>query len=436
MRSARPKALHQVAGRLLLGHVLAALEPLAPGRTVVVVGHRAEDVVGYLAAAHPEATPVVQHSQDGTGHAVRVALDAVPGLDGPVLVLYADLPLLTTGTLRRLVESGPATLLAARLPDPAGYGRVLRDPEGRAGGVVEDRDATGEQRRIDEVNAGAYVFDATVLRAALGKLEPANAQGELYLTDVVAMAPTRVVVADAAEIQGVNDRAQLAVVGAALRDRTLAAAMRAGVTIVDPATTWVDVTVTLDPDATIEPFTILRGATVVRRDAVVGPHCDLTDTTVGEGAQVRASTCAGAEIGDGARVGPYAYLRPGTTLAAGAKAGAFVEVKNAEIGEGSKVPHLAYVGDATIGRNSNIGAGTIVVNYDGQEKHRTTVGDDVRIGSDNCLVAPVTVGDTAYTAAGSVITQDVPPGALGVGRARQRNIDGWVARKRPEGDRQ
>ncbi len=430
MRSATPKVLHEVCGRTLLGHVLAAVEPLGAARTLVVVGHGREAVT----AALPEwATAVVQEEQNGTGHAVRLALEAAPEVDGPVLVLYGDMPLLTTDTLRRLLAAhdGDLTLLTAREPDPTGYGRILRDATGRVTGIVEEKDATDEQRAIDEINAGVYVFDAAAVRAALGKLSTDNAQGEEYLTDTVAILGGGVaVVADAAEVAGVNDRAQLAAAAAVLRTRLLTAAMKNGVSVVDPATTWVEAGVTLEPDARVEPYTMLRGATVVRGGAVVGPYSDLTDTVVEAGASVRASTCVGATVGPDATVGPYAYLRPGTVLGPRAKAGGFVEMKAAVVGADSKVPHLSYVGDATIGERSNIGAATIFVNYDGERKHKTVVGDDVRVGSDTMLVAPVEVGDGAYTAAGSVITKDVPPGALGVGRAYQRNVEGWVARRR------
>jgi bifunctional UDP-N-acetylglucosamine pyrophosphorylase/glucosamine-1-phosphate N-acetyltransferase len=430
MRSATPKVLHEVCGRTLLAHVLAAVSPLGAARTLVVVGHGRDAVT---AALPPWATPVVQAEQNGTGHAVRLALDTVPDLTGPVLVLYADMPLLTTETLQSLLDAhdGDVALLTARVPEPTGYGRILRDDSGRVAGIVEEKDATDTQRAIDEINAGVYVFDAAVLRTALTKLSTGNAQGEEYLTDVVGiLGGGAAVVTDAAEVSGVNDRAQLAAAGAALNARILTTAMRNGAHVVDPATTWLDATVTVEADARVEPYTILRGATTVRAGAVVGPYSDLTDTLVETGATVRASTCHGASVGPHATVGPYSYLRPGAVLGPRAKAGAFVEIKASTVGADSKVPHLSYVGDATIGERSNIGAATVVVNYDGRDKHRTVIGDDVRIGSDTMLVAPVEVGDGAYTAAGSVITKNVPAGALGVGRAYQRNVEGWVARRR------
>jgi bifunctional UDP-N-acetylglucosamine pyrophosphorylase/glucosamine-1-phosphate N-acetyltransferase len=412
MRSNTPKVLHEICGRTLLAHVLAAVAPLGADHTLVVVGHGRDAVVATL----PDGvTPVVQAEQRGTGHAVRLALEAVPDLTGDVLVLYGDMPLLTTSTLRGLLDAhdGGVTLLTAHFADPTGYGRIVRS--GGSVAIVEEKDATPEQRAIDEVNGGVYVFSAEPLREALSKLSTDNAQGEEYLTDTVALiGNARPVLADAAEVAGVNDRAQLAAAAAVLRDRTLAALMRDGVTVVDPSTTWVEAGVVVEPDATIEPYTRLRGTTRVETGAVVGPFVEAVD----------------AVVGAGAKVGPFTYLRPGTVLGPRSKAGAYVEIKASTVGADSKVPHLSYVGDATIGERTNIGAATVVVNYDGVAKHRTVVGDDVRIGSDTMLVAPVEVGDGAYTAAGSVITRDVPAGALGVGRAYQRNVEGWVARRR------
>jgi bifunctional UDP-N-acetylglucosamine pyrophosphorylase/glucosamine-1-phosphate N-acetyltransferase len=441
MRSARPKVLHGFAGRTLLEHVLAACEPLAAEATAVVVGHGREAVTEHLGAVAPGAQAVVQAQQRGTGHAVRVALDSLPDLDGTVLVVPADAPLLQAETLRSLLQAhedagAVATLLTSVLPDPTGYGRVVREPGGGVLRVVEHRDAGAAERAIAEVATSVYAFAAGPLRAALRRLSTANAQGEEYLPDVVGGyvaggGPVAAVIAPAAETAGVNDRVQLAAAHRAYNDRLLAAWMLAGVTVVDPATTWLDATVTLAPDVTVLPQTQLAGRTTVDRDAVLGPDTTLVDCAVGAGARVVRAHCEGAEIGPEATVGPYTYLRPGTRLGRRAKAGAYVEIKASEVGDGSKVPHLSYVGDATIGAGSNIGAATVVVNYDGVAKHRTTVGDQVRIGSDTMLIAPVTVGDGAYTAAGSVITTDVPPGALGVGRARQRNVPGWVALRRP-----
>jgi bifunctional UDP-N-acetylglucosamine pyrophosphorylase/glucosamine-1-phosphate N-acetyltransferase len=442
MRSATPKVLHALGGRTMLGHVLSAAEALEPDHLVVVVGHAREHVTAALTG---RARAVVQETQDGTGHAVRVALDSLDHVEGTVVVVPGDAPLLTAATLQRLVDAheraqAATTLLTVRLADPTGYGRIVRDDTGvRA--IVEQKDADEQTLAIDEVGVSVYAFSAGPLREALSKLTTDNAQGEQYLTDVVGLhREAGLTVAaertdDPDEARGVNDRVQLAELARLLRDRLVAQHMRNGVAVLDPQTVWIDADVVLEPDVTIAPNTQLHGSTRVARDAVIGPDTTLTDCEVGEGATVLKSLATGARIGPGAAVGPFTYLRPGTVLGPGSKVGAYVEVKNSEVGAGSKVPHLSYVGDATIGDRSNIGAGTIVVNYDGRDKHRTTVGDDVRVGSNNSLVAPVDIGDAAYTAAGSAITQDVPAGALAVAREKQKNIDGWVARKRPsEGD--
>jgi bifunctional UDP-N-acetylglucosamine pyrophosphorylase/glucosamine-1-phosphate N-acetyltransferase len=313
---------------------------------------------------------------------------------------------------------------------------VRGDGDGNIRAIVEHGDADGATLAVDEVNSGIYVFDAAVLRSALGRLSTENSQGEEYLTDVIGILVADgarvqgVAVNDPREVMGINDRAQLAEARTVLRDRINDAWMRTGVSIIDPATTYIDVDVQLAPDCVIGPWTMLEGASTVAAGAEVGPGSQIKDTVVGHGATVRFTTADRAVIGPDASVGPYTYLRPGTELAKGARAGAFVETKNVRVGEGSKIPHLSYVGDAEIGEGTNIGAATVFVNYDGVAKHRTVIGDQVRIGSDTMLVAPVMVGDGAYTAAGSVITDDVPPGSMGVGRARQRNIRDWVLRKR------
>jgi bifunctional UDP-N-acetylglucosamine pyrophosphorylase/glucosamine-1-phosphate N-acetyltransferase len=442
MRSATPKVLHTLGGRSLLGHVLAAAEPLNAGATVVVVGAGRALVEEHLAQVLPGALPVVQEEQRGSGHAAAVALDALPDLEGPVLLVNGDAPLLRAGTVTGLVQAHVAagsvlTVLTAEVDDPTGLGRIVRGPDGRVRAIVEERDATDEQRAIREINAGVYIGDAAAIRRALRGIGSDNDQGEQYFTDVLGLlveegAPVGGHVAeDPYDVLGCNDRAELAARRRTLNDRVLDDLMRAGVTVVDPLTTWVDVTCTVGPDAVLEPGTQLRGTTSVASGAVVGPDSTLADTSVGAGASVVRSHVLGAVIGAGATVGPFSYLRPGTRLARGAKVGAFVETKNVEVGEDSKVPHLSYVGDATIGRGANIGAATVFVNYDGVAKHHTTVGDHVRIGSDTMLVAPVTVGDGAYTAAGTVVTTDVPPGAIAVARAPQRNVAGWVRRRRP-----
>jgi len=441
MRSSTPKVLHALGGRSMLGHVLAATEPLGAGATVVVVGAGRQMVEEHLATVAPSARPVVQAEQRGSGHAAQVALDAIPDVDGAVLIVNGDAPLLRAETVRALVAEHAAagnalTVLTAEVEDPTGLGRIVR-AEGGVRAIVEERDATDDQRAIREINAGVYVGDAAALRGGLGRIGAANDQGELYLTDVLGLLVGEgarvggVRAEDADDVLGCNDRRELAARRRTLNDRVLGELMRSGVTVVDPQTTWVDVTVTVEADAVLEPGVQLEGGTTVATGAVVGPDTTLVDTAVGPGASVVRSHCLGADIGPEATVGPFSYLRAGTRLARGAKVGAFVETKNVDVGEGSKVPHLSYVGDATIGRGANIGAATVFVNYDGVAKHRTTVGDQVRIGSDTMLVAPVTVGDGAYTAAGSVITSDVPPGAMGVARAPQRNVAGWVRRRRP-----
>jgi len=418
---------------------------LSPTHLAVVVGAGREEVEAHLGELAPHALAIYQERRGGTGHATRTALDALTrqngDLTGTVIVVGGDTPLLTGMTLRKLLAGGTghsAAVLTAEVPDPYGYGRIVRDEDGDLLRIVEERDADDEILEIDEVNSGIYAFDAKALHDALSSLTAKNAQGEEYLTDVIDLIRqsggrvAAVQTDDFVEILGVNDRAQLAECGAILRDRINDALMQYGVTMVDPTTTWIDVTVEVAPDVTLLPGTALFGETRVDSGAVIGPRTTLVDCTVGEGAEVIESNCRGAFIGPGASVGPYTFLRPGTEIGAGGKAGAFVEMKNAKLGEGSKVPHLSYVGDARIGVESNIGAATIFVNYDGVAKHETVVGDHVRIGSDTMLVAPVKIGDGAYTAAGSVITEDVPPGAMGVGRARQRNILGWVLRKRAQ----
>ncbi|WP_308191917.1 bifunctional UDP-N-acetylglucosamine diphosphorylase/glucosamine-1-phosphate N-acetyltransferase GlmU [Kitasatospora humi] len=447
MRSkALPKVLHPICGRSLLGHVVAAVEELAPRQLAVVVGHRRELVAQHLGEAHPGARVVVQEAQLGTGNAARVAVEALAAdgvvLDGTVIVTYGDTPLLTAGTLRLLAEQhaeqgNGVTVLTAHVPDPTGYGRILRAADGSVTGIVEHRDATEEQRAVREINSGVYAFEGKLLADALARITTDNAQGEEYLTDTLEILRTAghrvgaVVAADHRDILGINDRVQLAEARRLLNDRLLERAMRAGVTVVDPATTWLDVQVSYEPDAVVHPGTRLHGTTHLAEGCEVGPDCTLTDTAVGAGAVVTATTAERAEIGEGCQVGPYAYLRPGAKLARKAKAGTYVEIKNSELGEGAKVPHLSYIGDATIGAGTNIGAASVTVNYDGVNKHRTVIGEHCRTGADNMFIAPVTVGDGAYTAAGSVIDKEVPPGALGVGRAQQRNIEGWVARKRP-----
>lgn len=457
MRSDIPKVLHTLAGRSMLSHALHAVAKVAPKHLVVVVGKDRERVVPAVQqlAADLGRTidTAIQEEQLGTGHAVECGLSALPAdFAGTVVVTSGDVPLLDADTLADLIATHnagaharptAATVLTTTLADPTGYGRILRTPEGPEGeggdllGIVEQADASPSERAITEVNAGVYAFDIAAVRSALSRLHTDNAQREQYLTDVIAIvrADGQTVrarhVDDSTLVAGVNDRVQLSELGAELNRRIVAAHQRAGVTVTDPATTWVDVGVTIGRDTVIHPGTQLLGTTSVGGRCQVGPDTTLTDVTVGDEAVVVRTHGGQASIGDGAAVGPFAYLRPGTVLGAAAKLGAFVETKNATIGDGTKVPHLTYVGDADIGEHSNIGASSVFVNYDGESKSRTTIGSHVRTGSDTMFVAPVTVGDGAYTGAGSVIREDVPPGALAVSAGSQRNIEGWVSRKRP-----
>ncbi|MGH3718882.1 MAG: bifunctional UDP-N-acetylglucosamine diphosphorylase/glucosamine-1-phosphate N-acetyltransferase GlmU [Pseudonocardiaceae bacterium] len=447
MRSAIPKVLHPLAGRPLVEHAVRAVAGLTPEHLVVVIGHGLDVVEAHLRAVAAtlgrEVCTAVQAQQLGTGDAVRAALAVLPvGLSGTVLVSCGDVPLLDTATLAGLIAehhcTGHAvTVLSAILDDPTGYGRVLRDSSGAVTDIVEHRDATATQRAIHEINSGVFAFDAGVLRDALGRLGPANSQGELYLTDVLGLVRASGLrvgahpCADPWLVAGVNDRVQLAAVGAECNRRLLEHWMRAGVTVIDPASVWLDVDVVLAADVVLHPGVQLLAGTVVGPGTAIGPDSTLSGCTVGADATMVRTHALGAVVADGAQIGPFAYLRPGSRVGERAKVGTFVETKNAQLGPGAKVPHLSYVGDATIGAGTNIGAATVFVNYDGVTKHHTTVGAHARTGADNMFVAPVTIGDGAYTAAGSVITQDVPPGALAVARGRQRNVEGWVARLRP-----
>ncbi len=440
MRSEVAKVLHRAAGRSLVAHVLEAVRPLEPGQVVVVVGHQGDEVAAEVERLGvPRTTTVRQDQQRGTGDAVAVALPALDPSIERVLVLPGDTPLLGAEWLRALlatVEGQDAALLSADLPDPTGYGRVVRDEAGHVARIVEHRDATPAELAISECNAGMYVIRRGLLADALGQLGTDNVQGELYLTDVVGILAgdgrqVAAVTAPEAVVAGVNDRGQLAAAAMLLRAAHLSHLMtEVGVTVVDPASTYVDVDVEVARDAVLLPGTLLEGGTRVGERAVVGPHSHLTGCTVGADATVHSTRAVDAVIGDGASVGPFTHLREGTHLEAGTKAGAFVETKNAHIGEGSKVPHLAYVGDATIGRSVNVACGVITVNYDGATKSHTTVEDGAFVGCDTMLVAPVTIGAGAYTAAGSTITEDVPAGALAIARARQTIKEGWAARRR------
>jgi bifunctional UDP-N-acetylglucosamine pyrophosphorylase/glucosamine-1-phosphate N-acetyltransferase len=423
MRSETPKHLHPLLGRRLADWVVEAVRVLGPEPLVVVTSPDARDAFDGVEVA-------VQEEPKGTGDAAASARATLDGFEGDVLVVTGDAATITSELLARLLEthraeSAAATVLSFELAEPGAYGRIVRDGDGGLQAIVEARDASPEELELREVNSSIYVFDAAKLWPALDRLKPENSQGELYLTDTVrdlADSGQRVAVhkaEDAAEAEGVNTRAELAAAAAVLRDRINHTHMLSGATIVDPASTWIEPSVELEADCTIQPFTVLKGATRVRRGAEVGPQVVAVD----------------AEIGQGALVGPFCYLRPGTVLESGAKAGAFVEIKNSRIGERTKVPHQSYIGDAEIGPDTNIAAGNITVNYPhqaGRPKGRTKIGRNVRTGVHNAFVAPVEIGDGAWIGAGSVITKDVPPESLAVARARQENKEGYVRRKREE----
>lgn len=448
MRSELPKVLHPVCGRPMVAWpVLAARE--AGISRIAAIASPGRD----LSSGLPEGVEVVlQPESDGTGGAVRAAATLIEEIAGAgdggqadptVLVLSGDGPLILPETIEALLAGhraagAAATVLTAELDEPGSYGRVIRGTDGSFERIVEAKspgDATPEQLRIREVNTGVYAFAAAPLLAALGRITKDNAQGEYYLPDVLAEvlaaggAVAAEVSTDPGVMLGVNDRADLAVVEAAARRRILEGHMRNGVTCVDPGSTWVDADVAIEPDVTLLPGTMLRGSTRVGAGSVLGPHSTLIDATVRPGVEAPHSYLVGCEVGEGCRVGPFAYLRPGTRMAAGAKAGTFVELKNSELGPGAKVPHLAYIGDAEVGAGANLGAGTITANYDGFRKHRTRVGEKARLGVDTMLIAPVEIGAGAYTGGGSVISKDVPAGALGISRPTQRNIDDYAERK-------
>ena len=442
MKSARPKILHTLAGRSLIGHVLATARELAPVHVIAVVRHERDSIVATLTELMPEILVVDQDDIPGTGRAVEVAIAALPdGFDGDVVVVSGDVPLLDAATLAMLIDthragSAAATLLSAIMDDATGYGRIVRADDGEVERIVEQRDASDDELGIAEVNSGTYVFRAGPLREQLGKVGTANTQNEKYLTDVVALlrgtgaVVSALPVRDGWMVSGVNDRVQLAEASRRMNELIVRHWQLAGVTVDDPATTWIDADVTLAEDVQLLPGTQLKGATLVQSGAIIGPDTTLVDCEVGAGAIVRRTDATLAVIGAGASVGPYAYLRPGTQLGADGKIGTFVETKNSTIGAGSKIPHLSYIGDTEVGEQSNVGAGTITANYDGVSKSRTVVGSHVRTGSHNVFVAPVTIGDGAYTGAGTVVRKDVPPGALAVTVAPQRNMAGWVEANR------
>jgi bifunctional UDP-N-acetylglucosamine pyrophosphorylase/glucosamine-1-phosphate N-acetyltransferase len=427
LKSDLPKVLHRVAGRSLLGHVLAVLEPLGLGQVIVVASSRRDEIAAVVGGENLASEPayVTQDPPRGTGDAVRVAMGALTEGIRTVVVLAGDTPLVQTTTIsamldRRAEGSSAATILTARLDDPTGYGRIVRTADGKVERIVEEKDAGPDEKVIDEINTGVFVFDAETLATVLPKLGSDNAQQEYYLTDSIGL-----LLADGLDVSsyetesyegdGVNSRAQLAKVGEHLRRLAAKKWMDEGVTIVDPATTFIDPTVTIERDAVIQPFTFLEGDTSVGAGAEVGPQCRIIDSSIAAGANVTFAVVRGSVIGEGASVGPFASLRPGTTLEKGARAGTFVETKKTTIGEDSKANHLAYLGDATIGKGVNVGAGTITCNWDGTAKHETIIDDDAYIGSDTMLVAPTHIGKRAATGAGSVVRGDVPDDALAVG---------------------
>jgi bifunctional UDP-N-acetylglucosamine pyrophosphorylase/glucosamine-1-phosphate N-acetyltransferase len=425
----------------MIGHVLTAVRSVEPHRVVAVIGHQREQVGPHIQGLVPDAVLAVQEVLDGTGGAVRVAMEVSGTTRGTVVVATGDTPLLEGESLRRFVADHRAaeqvvSILSGVVPNPFGYGRILRNDEGDVEAIVEEKDATAEQRDISEISSGILAFDAEFLVGALPRLTNDNAKGEYYLTDTVKIAREDGLtvgafpIDDVMQTEGANDRVQLAEMGREMNRRIVTRWMLDGVTVMDPATTWIDADVKLAEDVTILPGCQLLGATVVAEDAVIGPDTTLKDCEIGVGARVVRTHGELAVVGDRASVGPFAYLRPGTALGVEGKIGTFVETKNAVIGDGAKVPHLSYVGDAEIGEQANIGAGTIFANYDGVAKHRTSVGRWFRGGSNNTIVAPVEIGDGASTGGGTVVRRNVPPGALAVSGGPQRNLTGWVQSKR------
>jgi bifunctional UDP-N-acetylglucosamine pyrophosphorylase/glucosamine-1-phosphate N-acetyltransferase len=434
MRSSTPKVLHDLCGRPLVEWPIEAAQAAGAGTIIVVDGPN-----GVLDGRLPKGVErAVQAEPNGTGDAVRAAAPLIDP-ESVVVILMGDVPLITPEFIAELVNAHAqsavqGTMATMILDDPTGYGRVVRSQDGLVLKVAETKvegDASAADLAVKEVNTGIFCFDGGALLYALERLQADNAQGEYYLPDVLPiLRDGGFAVDDHAITLGVNDRADLAKVREHAQRRILDALMRTGVDVISPASTTVDVNVVVGEDTVIEPGCCLRGATEIGSDSRIGPHSTLLDSTVGDGSTVRHAFLQEATVGNGCSVGPFAYLRPQATLRDGAKAGTFVEIKNSEIGEGAKVPHLSYIGDADVGARSNIGAGAITANYDGRAKHRTTIGKDVRISVDNAFVAPVTIGDGAYTGAGSVITDDVPPGALGIARERQTNVEGYAERKK------
>jgi len=443
MKSSLPKVLHPLAGVPIVGHVLATARELAPAHIVVVVRHERDAVAATILELIPEAVVVDQDEIPGTGRAVEQAIAALPQeFAGDVMIVSGDVPLLDAATLTGLLEAhragaAAATLLSAFFDDATGYGRIVRSDDGAVDRIVEQKDATSLELEIHEVNSGSYIFHLEPLRQQLALVDTRNAQGEKYITDVIGLLRaagsevTAVPVSENWIVGGINDRVQLAETAQRLNALIVRGWQLAGVTVRDPDTTWIDLQATIAEDVELLPGTMITGPTTIARGAIIGPDTSLDTCEIGEGVTVRRTDATLAVIGAGASVGPFAYLRPGTYLGAKGKIGTFVETKNSNIGAGSKVPHLSYIGDTTVGEESNVGAGTITANYDGVNKHKTVVGSHVRSGSHNVFVAPVTIGDGAYTGAGTVVRKDIPPGALAINVAPQRNMTGWVEANRP-----
>ena len=438
MKSELPKVLHKVAGKPLVSHVIEACRAAGVEKPLLVVGHGSQQVRD---AIGDDVAYCEQYQQLGTGHAVMCALPCIDLKKGETFVMCGDAPLIEGETLRELhdyfkASGAVCTVLSATLSDPTGYGRIFRDGTGRVLGIIEEKDATENQKKITEINTGTYCFDLAALRSVINELDTHNAQGEYYLTQVLELLIIKGCTVNAMKCRdntaalGVNDRIQQAQAEKILRERTLRRAMREGATIIDPASTYIEAGVTIGADSVIRPNTHLRGETHIGSDCVIGPDCEIADSIIGDGSTVRYAVLDHAECGAKANIGPYTYLRPGTRLAEGVKVGGFCEVKNSQVGKGSKIPHLSYIGDTDIGSGVNIGCGSITCNYDGYDKFRTQIGDNVFVGSNVSMVAPVHIAPNSFIAAGSTVTQDVPEDALAVARSRQSNIEGWAIKNR------
>lgn len=437
MKSSLPKVLHKVCGKPMIEHVLTAAEEAGVDRNILVVGYGSQKVEETLG---DQVQYAYQYEQLGTGHAVLQAAELLKGYNGAVLVICGDTPLLTGETFSKLLayhreRKAVATVLTGIMDNPYGYGRIIRNSNGGVTKIVEEKDASPEEKRVQEINTGTYCFDSNLLFAALEKITPHNAQGEYYLTDVISMFVERnlkveaVVAENVLETMGINSRKHLAEAEGYLRQRILDKLMDQGVTIIDPASTFIHTEVKIGKDTIIHPFTIIEGKTIIGEECVIGPSSRINSSQIGNGSVIEHSTVLESSLGQEVKVGPYAYLRPGTIAHDHVKIGDFVEIKKSVIGENSKIPHLSYVGDAEIGSGVNVGAGTITCNYDGKNKYKTIIEDGAFIGSNSNLVAPVQIGKSAVIGAGSTVSKDVPAQALGIARAKQKNIEGWKSNK-------